>query len=117
MKLLESGRFAHVPHLYGTNSDEGTDNAPVGAINSDEDLYKYLLTGVGFGYTASAIDEIMQLYPDDPAQGKPPLREVSFATWRLVYPAYMLTVLQVYHWIQETNGSQILAINISALLL
>jgi carboxylesterase type B len=69
-KLLAEGRFAHVPHLYGTNSDEGTDNAPVGAINTDDDLYQFLLTGVGFGYTASAVREIMDLYPDDPAQGE-----------------------------------------------
>lgn len=69
-KLLESGRFAKVPHLYGSNSDEGTDNAPPGVINTDQDLYNYLLTGNGFGYTASAVQEIMELYPDDPAQGK-----------------------------------------------
>lgn len=69
-ELLQSGRFARVPHLYGSNSDEGTDNAPVGAINSDEDLYEFLLNGVGFGYTPSAVREIMRLYPDAPRQGQ-----------------------------------------------
>lgn len=69
-KLLHAGRVARVPHLYGTNSDEGTDNAPVGAINTDDDLHEYLLNGVGFGYPASVVSEIMQAYPDDPTQGE-----------------------------------------------
>ncbi|KAI3342026.1 Alpha/Beta hydrolase protein [Ustulina deusta] len=70
-ELLQQGRFAHVPHLYGTNSDEGTDNAPVGVINTDADLYNYLLRDTGFGFPASTVSRIMQLYPDDPAQGIP----------------------------------------------
>ncbi|KAF1951775.1 alpha/beta-hydrolase [Byssothecium circinans] len=70
-ELLHSGRFAHVPHLYGSNSDEGTDNAPPGIINTDNDLYDYLLNSTGFGFPASVVREIMTLYPDDPAQGIP----------------------------------------------
>jgi hypothetical protein len=69
-ELLRNGRIAKVPHLYGSNSDEGTDNAPVGAINTDEDLHQLLLTGLGFDYPAPVVDEIMRLYPDDPAQGE-----------------------------------------------
>ncbi|KAH9887788.1 alpha/beta-hydrolase [Xylariomycetidae sp. FL2044] len=70
--LLHSGRFAHVPHLYGTNSDEGTDNAPAdGRINTDADLTTYLLNATGFGFPASTVAAIMDLYPDDPAQGIP----------------------------------------------
>ena len=69
--LLEEGRFAHVPHLYGTNSDEGTDNAPIGVINTDEDLRDYLLYQTGFNFPNSTISEIMKLYPDDPAIGVP----------------------------------------------
>ncbi len=69
--MLDSGRFAHVPHLYGTNSDEGTDNAPVGTINTDEDLRNYLLHDTGFGLTDTAVSRIMELYPDDPALGIP----------------------------------------------
>ncbi|KXT08594.1 hypothetical protein AC579_7063 [Pseudocercospora musae] len=68
---LEKGHFAHVPHLYGSNSDEGTDNAPDGTINTDADLKNYLLTQVGFGYPDSTVDHIMSLYPDDPSQGVP----------------------------------------------
>ncbi|KAK7924191.1 Alpha/Beta hydrolase protein [Apiospora marii] len=70
-ELLHSGRFAHVPHLYGTNSDEGTDNAPRGPINTDADLRDYLTHGEGFGFPVPAVARIMELYPDDPAQGIP----------------------------------------------
>ncbi|KAK7988198.1 hypothetical protein PG989_008513 [Apiospora arundinis] len=70
-ELLYSGRFAHVPHLYGTNSDEGTDNAPEGPINTDADLRDYLEHGMGFGFPSSTVARILELYPDDPAQGIP----------------------------------------------
>ncbi|KAI4870486.1 alpha/beta-hydrolase [Hypoxylon rubiginosum] len=69
-ELLRAGRFAHIPHMYGTVSDEGTDNAPLG-INTDEDLRTFLLQGVGFDFPAATVDHIMELYPDDPAQGVP----------------------------------------------
>ncbi|KAF2271055.1 alpha/beta-hydrolase [Lojkania enalia] len=70
-ELLHSGRFAHIPHLYGTNSDEGTDNAAPGVANTTEQLYEYLLTGLGFDFPPSVISEILQLYPDDPTLGIP----------------------------------------------
>ncbi|KAI1170255.1 alpha/beta-hydrolase [Nemania sp. FL0916] len=72
-ELLYSGRFAQIPHLYGTNSDEGTDNAPVGAgkIDTDTELFNFLKRDTGFGFPDSTITRIMQLYPDDPAQGVP----------------------------------------------
>ncbi|KAF2738424.1 alpha/beta-hydrolase [Polyplosphaeria fusca] len=70
-ELLHSGRFAHVPHLYGTNSDEGTDNAPPGIINTNQDIYDYLYGSTGYDFPASVVDEILRLYPDDPAQGIP----------------------------------------------
>ncbi|KAI1443935.1 alpha/beta-hydrolase [Annulohypoxylon stygium] len=69
-ELLRAGRFAHIPHLYGTVSDEGTDNAPLG-IDTDEELRTFLLQGVGFDFPAATVDHIMELYPDDPAQGVP----------------------------------------------
>ena len=70
-ELLRSGRFAHVPHLYGTNSDEGTDNAPPGVINTDKDLYDFLLGSTGFDFPPEVVSEILRLYPDDPTQGVP----------------------------------------------
>ncbi|KAI1339549.1 alpha/beta-hydrolase [Xylariaceae sp. FL0016] len=69
--LLHSGRFAQIPHLYGTNSDEGTDNVPVGVVNTDQDLRDYLYRDTGFGYPNATIDRILELYPDDPTQGIP----------------------------------------------
>lgn len=69
-ELLRAGRFAPVPHIYGTTSDEGTDNAPVG-INTDADLRTYLLQRTGFDFPVATVDRIMELYPDDPAQGVP----------------------------------------------
>ncbi|KAK0615247.1 Alpha/Beta hydrolase protein, partial [Bombardia bombarda] len=75
-EMLREGRFARVPHLYGTNSDEGTDNAPAGDSNSgridtDDDLYQFLLHGAGFNFPPSTVRRIMELYPDDPALGIP----------------------------------------------
>lgn len=69
--LMAMGHFAHVPHIHGTVSDEGTDNAPVGTMNTDEDIRTYLRDGLGFDFPDSVVDEIMELYPDDPAQGIP----------------------------------------------
>lgn len=71
-ELLASGRFAHIPHLYGTNSDEGTDNAPDdGVINTDADLYAFLANSTGFGYPDAVVKHIMELYPNDPTVGIP----------------------------------------------
>jgi carboxylesterase type B len=70
-ELLHSGRFAHIPHLYGSNTDEGTDNAPTGVINTDEDLYSYLLNSSGYDFPPAVVRKIMELYPDDPALGIP----------------------------------------------
>lgn len=69
--LLHSGRFAHVPHIYGSNSDEGTDNAPVELVNTDDDLYNFLLGGAGFGYPPEVVATLLRLYVDDPALGIP----------------------------------------------
>ena len=69
-QLLSTGRFAHIPHIYGTNSDEGTDNAPVGVVNTDEDVYT-VLNNSGFDFPPPTIRTIMDLYPDDPALGIP----------------------------------------------
>lgn len=67
----DEGRFANVPHIYGTNSDEGTDNAGASGVDTDEQLREMLQTGLGFGYPASVVARIMELYPNDPAQGIP----------------------------------------------
>ncbi|KAK6367473.1 hypothetical protein LTR64_007449 [Lithohypha guttulata] len=72
-EAYRNGHFAtSIPHLYGTNTDEGTDNAPSdGVINTDEDLFAFLLNSTGFDFPSSTVDQIMQLYPDDPEVGIP----------------------------------------------
>lgn len=67
--LLKDGRFAHMPHILGTNSDEGTDNAPR-TISTDAQL-RALLTHSGYHYPPVVIDALLALYPDDPAVGIP----------------------------------------------
>ncbi|KAI5361635.1 Putative carboxylesterase, type B, carboxylesterase type B, active, alpha/Beta hydrolase [Septoria linicola] len=68
--LLEEGRFAHVPHLYGSTSDEGTDNVMPG-IDNDEELRIHLLYNTGFQFPNSTVDKLLELYPDDPTVGVP----------------------------------------------
>lgn len=68
--LLEQGRFAQIPHLYGSNSDEGTDNVIPG-IDTDEELRYHLQHNTGFQFPNTTIDKILDLYPDDPAVGVP----------------------------------------------
>lgn len=72
-EALRNGRFAtSVPHLYGTNSDEGTDNAPAdGVINTDDEIYSYLLNSTGFNFPDFTVRNILELYPDDPTVGIP----------------------------------------------
>ncbi|KAL5404919.1 hypothetical protein PMIN03_008827 [Paraphaeosphaeria minitans] len=70
-ELLHSGRFAHIPHMYGSNSDEGTDNAPTKIFSTDENIYDYLLGSAGYDFPSNVVRKIMALYPDDPAHGIP----------------------------------------------
>ncbi|OCK74387.1 hypothetical protein K432DRAFT_409903 [Lepidopterella palustris CBS 459.81] len=70
-KILHSGRFVHIPHSHGTNCDEGTDNAPVGVINTDHDIYLFLLIRTLFNSPSRTVRETMRLYLDDPAIGIP----------------------------------------------
>lgn len=71
--LLHSGRFAHIPHLYGTNSDEGTDNAPGPntPLTTESELRTYLARSTGFGFPDAVISRLLELYPDDPTLGIP----------------------------------------------
>lgn len=70
-QAYHTGQFATgIPHLYGTNADEGTDNAPSdGVINTDDDLYAFLLHSTDFDFPPSTVRQIMDLYPDDPTIG------------------------------------------------
>ncbi len=104
--LLENCKFAHVPHLYGSNSDEGTDNAPSG-IGTDEDLREFLLYGTGFQFPNSTISRIMELYPDDPAQGVPiDTGSKRFAAKGLQYKRTAAIVGDVFYHATRQNDAR-----------
>ncbi|PYH32854.1 cholinesterase [Aspergillus neoniger CBS 115656] len=68
---LDKHEFVKVPILAGTNTDEGTAFGPTG-INTTEEFYAYLTDGEsGFQLPPTIAQEILQLYPDDPALGIP----------------------------------------------
>lgn len=73
--LLDTGRFARVPHLYGTNSDEGTDNARAGwhhqptPTRISETTYLSPPDRLQLPRSHHRSHHIMELYPGDPVQG------------------------------------------------
>jgi cholinesterase len=66
------GLVSNVTILAGTNTDEGTATffGPRNTLNTEEDIQS-LISGMGTGLQNSTVDKIMELYPDDPAQGCP----------------------------------------------
>lgn len=66
------GLVAEVAILAGSNTDEGTADifGPRNVLNTDEDVHA-LVAGLGVGLDNSTVAKIMELYPDDPAQGCP----------------------------------------------
>lgn len=66
------GLVAGVAILAGSNTDEGTATffGPRGTLNTDEDIHD-LVAGMGTGLDNATVSRIMELYPDDPAQGCP----------------------------------------------
>ncbi|KAI0824007.1 esterase 1 [Trametes gibbosa] len=74
-KLLAAGQFSRLPFISGSNLDEGTQFVST-SISSDDQLTQFLDTFITpLGPTSSAeqaqISGLLQLYPDDPAQGSP----------------------------------------------
>ncbi|KAL4897360.1 Alpha/Beta hydrolase protein [Aspergillus ambiguus] len=70
---LRNHQFVKVPILAGTNTDEGVSWAPVG-INTTKQFYDFLTGGGGltqFKIPPLVARRILELYPDDPAQGIP----------------------------------------------
>lgn len=65
-KALAEGRFLHVPIVDGANSDEGLSFAPP-AINTTQQFYSYITQTAPPAYA----DEVLEAYPDIPAQGIP----------------------------------------------
>ncbi|KAJ7821254.1 Alpha/Beta hydrolase protein [Mycena leptocephala] len=74
---VSDGEFVKVPLIVGgesaSNSDEGTTFMTRG-INFDSDLVNVILArnSTNYAFTSAAdVQQILQLYPDDPAQGVP----------------------------------------------
>jgi len=75
--ILNSGNFAKLPFIAGTNLDEGTIFIPqiplsTSAIRADL-IANFTPSAVGRGTPLldSTVDQLLQLYPDDPALGSP----------------------------------------------
>ncbi|KAF9531107.1 extracellular triacylglycerol lipase precursor [Crepidotus variabilis] len=70
-RLLAAGRFAHLPFIAGTNLDEGTLFAPRQNLTEDQIRLHQQISGCLRTTLSSAIDHILELYPDVPALGSP----------------------------------------------
>ena len=65
-KLLHFGYFAYILYLYGTNSNKGTDNVPNNnIINTDFNLYAFLLNLTSFNFPPFIVRKIMHLYSEN----------------------------------------------------
>ncbi|CDO72172.1 hypothetical protein BN946_scf184970.g24 [Trametes cinnabarina] len=76
-KLLAAGKFSRLPFISGSNLDEGTQFVSTSLSTTDQ-LSQFLVNFIDpaeTGSTPSAVDaavmRLLQLYPDDPAQGSP----------------------------------------------
>ncbi|EAW09931.1 uncharacterized protein ACLA_041490 [Aspergillus clavatus NRRL 1] len=71
--LLKKHKYARVPIIAGTNTDEGTAFGPMG-VNTTEQFYEYLTDGQHggpFKLPHSIAMHILHLNPDEPSQGTP----------------------------------------------
>ncbi|OCH86430.1 carotenoid ester lipase precursor [Obba rivulosa] len=83
--LLKQGRVARVPFVISDVEDEGTQTAlNLTFITTDEDVANYLTVDGLPGLPQEQVDQILALYPSDPAAGSP------FGTGDLyaIYPQY-----------------------------
>ncbi|KAJ7627511.1 esterase 1 [Mycena polygramma] len=73
--LMEKGKFARIPFIAGSNLDEGTYfTTPL--VNSTAFIESYLIANYTTSTTSAsklttAIEKLLQLYPDVPALGSP----------------------------------------------
>ncbi|PFH50826.1 hypothetical protein AMATHDRAFT_60268 [Amanita thiersii Skay4041] len=73
--LISKGQFARLPFIAGTNLDEGTVFIPQN-ISSEDALRQFVLANytpqvTGVQNLDSAVDQLFQLYPNDPTLGSP----------------------------------------------
>jgi acetylcholinesterase len=65
---LTQGKFAKIPIILGTNTDEGFG---VLGVNTDEQAVEQLLTSKRWNINETTARRLLQLYPNDPAIGEP----------------------------------------------
>lgn len=71
-KLLREGRVARVPFIVSTVEDEGTNGAlNLTSITTDDDVAEWLSAEGLPGLPAEQVNEVLTLYPSDPAAGSP----------------------------------------------
>ena len=67
-KSLVTGRFAKIPLILGTNTDEGFG---FNGVNTDEEALGQLTHNVRFQINETVAERLLELYPNDPAVGEP----------------------------------------------
>jgi acetylcholinesterase len=65
---LMQGKFARIPIILGTNTDEGFG---VPGVNTDEQAIEQLLTSKRWNIDETQARRLLELYPNDPALGEP----------------------------------------------
>ncbi|KAJ4366737.1 hypothetical protein N0V95_000066 [Ascochyta clinopodiicola] len=65
---LLSGKFAKIPLILGTNTDEGFG---VNGVNTDAQAIEQLLTSKRWNVDEEQAQRILELYPNDPSLGEP----------------------------------------------
>ncbi|KAH9865975.1 hypothetical protein J1614_008539 [Plenodomus biglobosus] len=65
---LKQGKFAKIPIILGTNTDEGFG---VTGVNTDDQAVTQLMTSKRWNVNETVARRLLELYPNDPAQGQP----------------------------------------------
>ncbi|KAH6882862.1 Alpha/Beta hydrolase protein [Alternaria rosae] len=65
---LQKGKFAKIPLILGTNTDEGFG---VNGVNSDSDAINQLVHSKRWNVNDTVAEKLLELYPNDPTLGEP----------------------------------------------
>lgn len=65
---LVQGKFAKIPVILGTNTDEGFG---VGGVDTDDQAVQELITSKRWNVNEAEARRLLELYPNDPALGEP----------------------------------------------
>ncbi|KAI4913672.1 hypothetical protein J4E90_005392 [Alternaria incomplexa] len=65
---LQEGKFAKIPLILGTNTDEGFG---VNGVNSDSDAINQLVHSKRWNVNETVAEKLLELYPNDPVLGEP----------------------------------------------